>query len=278
MIGDNIFNSKLLPLDMAKKTSLPLMLCMLMLFASLSGCFGNNIFIAEDKKGIPGGLTLACLSSAKYTSMVIEIDYESGYMPEQSSIDLLKTRLQEVCNKPNGIEVLLTETDFEQSSSWTAEDVRDKAWQHKSTDPQTDSTLYWQALFPAGGYSNNDVLGVAVDASTVAIFKDAVEEAEGPFFSRPSAEEIENSVLVHEYGHLLGLVNLVYKSPVDHEDEDHPGHSNNEDSVMYWAVESADLSNIITGQLPDEFDNDDLNDLAGMLSGEIPVRDQLWMP
>ena len=94
----------------------------------------------------------------------------------------------------------------------------------------------------------------------------------GPFFSRPSAEEIENSVLVHEYGHLLGLVNLVYKSPVDHEDKDHPGHSNNEESVMYWAVESADLSNIITGQLPDDFDNDDRNDLAGMLSGDIPRK------
>ena len=94
----------------------------------------------------------------------------------------------------------------------------------------------------------------------------------------PSAEEIENSVLVHEFGHLLGLVNLVYKSPVDHEDKDHPGHSNNEDSVMYWAIESANLGNIITGELPDEFDNDDLNDLSGMLSGEIAVTDQIWLP
>ena len=47
---------------------------------------------------------------------------------------------------------------------------------------------------------------------------------------------------------------------------------------MYWAVESADIGTIITGQLPDEFDNDDLNDLSGILSGEIPVWDQLWVP
>ena len=86
-----------------------------MLSVSLSGCFGSNIFVAEDKKGIPGGLTMACLSSEKYTSMVVEVDYDSGYMPEQSSIDLLKTRLQEVCDKPNGIEVTFTETDFGQS-------------------------------------------------------------------------------------------------------------------------------------------------------------------
>ena len=263
---------------MGKKNSIPILLGLLMIFSTFSGCLGDDFLQSTDKKGIPGGLTLACLSSAEYTSMIVEIDYDSGYSPEQSSVDLLKTRLEEVCDKPNGIDILLTETNFEHSGSWTAEDVREKSWEHKANDPQTSSTLYWQAIFPSGTYSDSGVLGVAVDASTVAIFKETVEDAEGPIFNRPSAEEIENSVLVHEFGHLLGLVNLVYKSPVDHEDKDHPGHSNNEDSVMYWAVESADIGNIITGQLPDEFDNDDLNDLSGILSGEIPVRDQLWLP
>ena len=73
-------------------------------------------------------------------------------------------------------------------------------------------------------------------------------------------------------------MNIVYTSPVDHEDKDHPGHSNNEDSVMYWAVESSDIGNIISGDLPDEFDQDDKNDLSGMKSGEIETTDQLWRP
>ncbi len=266
---------------MGKSNFTPVVLGLLIAFSSISGCLGNDLFDTADKKGKPGGLALACLSSAKYTSMVVEIDYDPGYMPEQSSINLLKTRLQEVCDKPNGISVELTETNFGHTGTWDANDVREQGWEHKSNQPQTGSTLYWQALFPSSEYSNEDgetVLGVAVDASTVAIFKETVEDAEGPIFSRPSAEEIENSVLVHEFGHLLGLVNLVYKSPVDHEDKDHPGHSNNEDSVMYWAIEQANLANIITGELPDDFDNDDLNDLAGMQSGEIPVTDQLWLP
>ena len=72
------------------------------------------------------------------------------------------------------------------------------------------------------------MLGVAVDASTVALFGDSIDEAEGPL-GRPSVEDVENSVVIHEVGHLLGLVNLVYQSPVDHEDADHPGHSNNDE-------------------------------------------------
>ena len=109
----------------------------------------------------------------------------------------------------------------------------------------------------------------------MAIFKDSVDEAEG-FLGRPSAEEVERAVTVHEAGHLLGLVNLVYTSPIDHEDPNHKGHSNNEDSVMYWAIESNDVGNFITGDIPDEFDDDDKSDLAGMKSGELKCKNQLW--
>ena len=45
---------------------------------------------------------------------------------------------------------------------------------------------------------------------------------------------------------------------------------------MYWAIESADLANFIFGSLPNDFDDDDLADLAGMADGSIKVTDQLW--
>jgi len=125
-------------------------------------------------------------------------------------------------------------------------------------------------------HQDDSTLGVAVDASTVALFGDSIEEAEPPIFARPSADEIEKAVLVHEIGHLLGLVNLVYQSPVDHEDPEHPGHSNNEDSVMYWAVETIGIAQFISGTLPNEFDQDDLNDLAGISDGTIEVKHQLY--
>lgn len=136
-------------------------------------------------------------------------------------------------------------------------------------------TLHWYFLFPSGEHEDSSVLGVAVDASTVAIFKDSVDEAQG-LFGRPSSEEVERAVTVHEAGHLLGLVNLVYTSPIDHEDPDHPHHSKNEDSVMYWAIETNDVGNFITGNIPDEFDDDDKSDLEGMASGSLKCKKQLW--
>ena len=63
-------------------------------------------------------------------------------------------------------------------------------------------------LILKGTHNDESVLGVAVDASTVAVFKDSITESVN-FLGRPSAEEIERAVTVHEAGHLLGLVNLV---------------------------------------------------------------------
>ena len=243
----------------------------LFITSSFAGCFGD-VLDEEEKRGIAGGLALACLQDDKFERMEIHFLYEPGYQP--IAMELVKTRLQEVCDKPDGIKIVAEEIDFNIDSTWSADDVRGARWKHGG-DAMGSDTLHWYFLFPSGMYDDDSVLGVAVDASTIAIFKDSVDEAEG-LFGRPSSEEVERAVSVHEAGHLLGLVNLVYTSPVDHEDSEHPGHSNNEDSVMYWAIESNNVGNFITGSLPDEFDEFDKSDLEGMASGTLKCKNQLW--
>jgi len=253
-----------------------------LLLASLSGCIGDigdgGLFGSDEEDelfGIPGGLTLACLQSSKFTNMMIEIDYTEGYEPQSQTLSTLKSRIESVCDKPGGVTIKTTQTDFGHGDSWSADDVREIGRDTRETQPQDGSTLRWHLLFPNGSYESNGVLGVAVDASTAAIFLDDVRDAEGPF-SRPSAAAIENAVTVHEVGHLLGLVNLVYTSPAAHEDSGHPGHSNNEDSVMYWAIDSGDFSSFFENDVPDDFDSDDRDDLAAIAAGDLEVNEQLW--
>ncbi|MBT4066322.1 MAG: hypothetical protein HOE76_03805 [Euryarchaeota archaeon] len=246
-------------------------LVFLLITSTLSGCFGSDEWLDEEH-GIPGGLALACLQDTGFEKMEIHFLYEEDYDP--IAMDLVKSRLQEVCDKPGGITIKAEETNFAIDTAWTSDDVRDARWKHGG-DAMGSNTLHWYFLFPAGTHSDESVLGVAVDASTVAIFKDSVDEAEG-LFGRPSNEEVERAVTIHETGHLLGLVNLVYNSPIDHEDSSHKGHSNNDNSVMYWAIESSDVGNFITGNLPDEFDDDDKADLEGMASGDLECNKQLW--
>jgi hypothetical protein len=261
------------------KQLLGVMLMGLLLFPALAGCVGGSNALNDlvENHGVPGGLALACLDDSKYTKMVVEIDYEAGFKPETTTTEMLVDRLKQVCEKPRGIEVQFQVTEFNHDGTWTAQDVRDKGWESKSEEPRESSTLTWQILFPSNTYEDDNVLGVAVDASTIAIFGESVDDAAG-LFNRPSAEEVENSVVVHEVGHLLGLVNLVYTSPADHEDSDNKGHSSNEDSVMYWAINSRSVGSFISGDLPTEFDDDDRADLEGLASGSIDADSQLWRP
>ncbi len=265
---------------MGIKRTIANLLIVVMICPLMSGCIfmGDTANSNSVDYGIPGGLALACLRDSQYKELILEIDYESGYQPQQETLDLLKQRLNDVCNNPKGVSIELELTSFQHTGSWNVEDIRDKSKELTSGPSLNGDVLKWHYLFPSGKYSDENVLGVAVDASTVMIFLDSISEAENCILlvCRPTAEEIEKSVTIHETGHLLGLVNTVYTSDIDHEDESHPNHSNNEDSVMYWAIETADIGNILTGELPNEFDSADKSDLEKLASGELIAHSQLW--
>ena len=97
------------------------------LSAGFAGCFGTDELF-EEKRGIPGGLALACLQDDKFEKMKIHFLYEEGYDP--IAMDLVKTRLQQVCDKPKGIQIVANAIDFSEDNSWSSDDVRDARWKH----------------------------------------------------------------------------------------------------------------------------------------------------
>jgi hypothetical protein len=63
----------------------------------------------------------------------------------------------------------------------------------------------------------------------------------------------------------MGLVDLFIDRGRD--DPEHPGHSTNRSSVMYWAIESGLVTEVLSGPPPERFDDDDRADLAAIRSG-----------
>jgi len=249
-----------------------MLLALVLLAASLAGCFGDDSLTAEPY-GVPGGLALACLRADEFTKLVIEIDYEADHKPRPETTDMLVQRLSSVCDKTS-VTFELWLTDFEQDATWTDDEIRSIGRTSRASDAMNGDELRFHLMFPAGSHTREGVLGSAVDASTAMIFIDDVKAAEN-MLQRPSWEKMEAAVTVHEVGHLLGLVNLVYTSTIDHEDSSNSGHSSNDESVMYWAVESTDPANVIFGTVPNDFDDDDRADLAALASGELEAEDQL---
>ncbi len=223
---------------------------------------------ADDAASV--GVNARAILRADRPSLVIEIDAQQGVEPDEVAVAHLVSVLEQVTDKPAGIRREGVDTFSSTTTTWTTEDLRDAAAEHRST-ATTEDEVSIHVLYVAGSHAEDDgsqtnAIGVAYSASTIAVFPDRWQ---GLSSMLGSSQAIERAVLVHEVGHLLGLVNLVYTSDIDHEDPDRPGHSDNEGSVMFHAVETTLIGQVFSGPPPSTFDDADRSDLEGLRTGRL---------
>ena len=205
-----------------------------------------------------GAMATSYLRASPARSLVVEVDWMSGRKPASSSLSHLGGILRRELAKPDGVDVRFGAEMALSRSSWTVDDMVAAERQFRAERSSGSRATIWIA-FVGGSFAESDsALGAAFAASAVVIFRDRIGEATSALLL---ASEIERSVLVHEAGHLLALVNIGYRSARDHEDPAHPHHSKNPHSVMFWAVEDLSIRNILGGGPPDDFDADDRADL-----------------
>ncbi len=187
--------------------------------------------------------------------ITVDVRSQAGVAPRPATLDHLRSVLARISGKPVDVANAALPGGTRQ---WTADAIRALA-------PSTTTTgaAVLHLYFLSGGYAGNDqVLGISVRSDVAAVFPDRVDGAAGLFVD---AGSIENAVTTHEAGHLLGLVDLFLST--GRADPDHPGHSSNPGSVMYYAVESTLVASILGGGPPTEFDAADLADLAAIRNG-----------
>ena len=227
----------------------------------LSGC------IAPPPSGSngPGDHAKFFLQGHTFTRLIVEIDYVDGYAPSMEAVNLLETRLDSVTDKN---EISFSQRNFSSDQNrYSIDDIKELEKKNRDFE-KGEFTVVIYLLYLNGEFEDNEnVLGITYSASAVAIFKEKIDSMDIPLWaalSGLSTEDYEKSVLIHEAGHLLGLVNEVYTSQKDHEDPNHPHHSTNDKSVMYWAIEQATITDLVTRDDPEpptQFDDDDKDDL-----------------
>ena len=199
------------------------------------------------------------LASIKYTSLKIEIQYMPGFAPDAAAISHLQTTLSNLLNKPSGITISTTQIAAASNLALSTDDVLQIERNNRAAFTTNDQIAVY-VLYTNGNYTDNNVLGVAYRNTSLVLFGKKIHDNSGSI-GQANRTKLEATVLEHELGHLLGLVDLGSNMQTAHRDAAHGNHCSNNSCLMYYASETSDiLGFLITGNIP-SFDTNCLADM-----------------
>jgi hypothetical protein len=189
------------------------------------------------------------LASATYTSLKIEIQYMPGFTPDAAAISHLQTTLSTLLNKPGGITVVTSQIAAASNTSLSIDNVVQIERNNRTAFTTADQIAVY-ILYTNGNYTDANVLGAAYKNTSVVIFGKTIHDNSGAI-GQASRTKLEATVLEHEIGHLLGLVDIGSPMQTNHKDAAHGNHCNNSNCLMYYASDTRDiLGFLITGSIP----------------------------
>ncbi len=190
------------------------------------------------------------LSDKKYEKLVVTIVYEKGYALNAKTISGLQTFLSARLNKPDGIIFNQKEIPDQGKRIITITDIRNIEKQFRF-DFSGKSTLTAFVYVSAGDYAesagNAKVLGIAYGNTSCTLFGKTISSYSGGL-AQPSRSMLETTVLDHEFGHLLGLVDNGTNMVDYHRDIYNGHHCDKRNCLMYHAAETSDIvANLLEG-------------------------------
>ena len=245
-------------------------LILLMCIGAAAGCLVDGRDLAPSVARAE-----AYATAFPFSDLVIEIDFAPGREPSALALDGLRQILASATDKR---EVrVLPPTPLPDEARFRSADA-DWSGRHRDVHvEQFDSfdggpgrygrgdAAYVHVLYLNGRIDNNGSVTTGIHTEYgISIY---VDDMRNPPPTRATADqllmltapdEIERAVLVHEFGHLLGLVDAGARMVRPHSDGQ--GHSTSAQSVMYGGVHATQLARE-NKEVVWTFDEDDLADL-----------------
>ncbi len=227
-----------------------LLSALLVLVIVASGCLSDIRDVVDPVE--PGDYIL----KDDYSKWVIEVDYVSGMKPSQSWLDELDRKMTELVRK-DAVTVKVGNT-IPGKDVWRDSDILGLADSHQNEQTGGDTVVTY-VTYVDGRYTDDKVLGIAYGYDQVVIFKERIDDgcSANPLCIG-NANTIQRAVLIHEFGHVLGLVDRGV--PMVNPHSDGGAHSNNRNSVMSASVESTGIFGL--SSIPTTFDSNDKLDIC----------------
>lgn len=198
------------------------------------------------------------LSASTYPSVNIEIAYMPGYAPNTTALNNLQNFLSALVNKPGGLNITQRQIAASGKASLTLTEIRELEKINRTVFT-TNNSLGVFVLYTDGGYSDANTLGVAHKNTSMVIFGKTVHDNSGAV-NQASLTKLETLVTEHEFGHLLGLVDLGSAMQVNHKDPA-SNHCTNSACLMYNVTQVNQMGGILLTSPVPPLDANCLNDL-----------------
>ena len=221
--------------------------------------FSNNPDANDLHNKSVGASAKELLSAGSYKSLKIEIQYMTGFAPDPAALNHLQNVLNTYLYKPSGISIVTKQISPSSSATLSIDQVKTIEEQNRTVFTTGDQLgVYF--LYTNGNFTENKVLGAAYRNTSMVIFGKTIHDNSGGL-GQTSRTKLEGTVLDHEFGHILGLVDIGSPMQTNHKDGAHGNHCNNTNCLMYYASETTDiLGLLLTGNIP-SFDANCIADL-----------------
>lgn len=233
---------------------LPLFFLSILILLSVGSCSKKDAVtglpsINSDNDKAVGASANNLLSAASFTSIKIEMQYMPGYQPDANAVANLVAFFNAVVNKPGGITVVQSAIPPSGKASLSLTDVANIEKSNRTVfNSGSQVGIYF--LYADAAYSDPNVLGIAYRNTSMCIFGKTVHDYSGGI-GQTSRTKLESTVLEHECGHILGLVDIGSPMQSNHKDAAHGNHCTNSNCLMYYASETTDILGVlITGTVP----------------------------
>ena len=181
------------------------------------------------------------LTAAKYTNINIEVQYMPGYAPDATTMNDVVTYLNTLCNKTS---ITYTTTAIAANGTVLTQNDVMTIEKNDRSNYTSGNTLSLYVLITDNNFLTKDVLGFAYRNTSICLFGKTIYDNSGGL-GQPNRIIMEENVLEHELGHLMGLVNLGSPMQTNHQDVANGNHCTNKNCLMYYAAESTDLAALL---------------------------------
>jgi len=212
-----------------------LFFCLTLFFFSCRKTVNDPAALPDSYSNQPLGASARdLLTASRYTSINIQVQYMPGYQLDDVAIANVTAYLSMLCNKPAGVNV--TQTQIAANGD-TLNPEKVGIIERQTRTAYTSGSVISLYIIVTDGYdTSGSVLGFAYRNTSICVFGKNIFSHSGGF-GEPTRVSLESSVLEHELGHILGLVNINTPMVAPHHDLAHGNHCSNPQCLMYYSID-----------------------------------------